>query len=88
MKVLKIGAKWCQGCKIMGPRWKEIETENQWLQTEFYDFDDDKEFVSKLNIMAMPTFIFLDNENNELIRLSGEVEKEKLIEVINQYKDR
>ncbi len=88
MKVLKIGAKWCQGCRIMGPRWKEIESENPWLQTEFYDFDENKEFVSNLNITAMPTFIFLDQNDSELLRLSGEVEKDKLIEVINQYKDK
>ncbi|MFA5086678.1 MAG: thioredoxin family protein [Candidatus Paceibacterota bacterium] len=88
MKVLKIGAKWCQGCKVMGPRWKEIESENPWLQTEFYDFDENKEFVCKMNITAMPSFVFLDQSGNELIRLSGEVEKEKIIETINQYKEK
>jgi thiol-disulfide isomerase/thioredoxin len=87
MKVLKIGATWCSGCKIMGPRWKEIENENPWLETEYYDFDKDKDFVNKLNITAMPTFIFLDKEKNEILRLTGEVEKNKLIEIINEHKD-
>jgi thiol:disulfide interchange protein len=87
MKVIKIGAKWCVGCKIMGPRWKEIEAENPWLKTEFYDFDDDKESVSKLNVAAMPTFIFLSKDGEELLRLTGEIDKIKLIEIINQYKD-
>jgi len=72
----------------MGPRWKEIESENPWLQTEFYDFDENKEFVCKMNITAMPSFVFLDQSGNELIRLSGEVEKEKIIETINQYKEK
>jgi thiol-disulfide isomerase/thioredoxin len=88
MKVIKIGATWCQGCKIMGPRWKEIEVENPWLVTEFYDFDQNKEIVSKYNITAMPSFVFLDKDNNEILRLSGEVDKIKLIEVINQNKDK
>jgi thioredoxin-related protein len=88
MKVVKIGAKWCAGCKIMGPRWKEIEAENLWLKTELYDFDNNKELVSNLNIKAMPTFIFLSKNGEELLRLSGEVDKIKLIETINQYKDR
>lgn len=72
----------------MGPRWKEIEAENNWLQTEFYDFDENKEFVCKLEIKAMPTFIFLDNNGCEIIRLTGEVDKGKLVETINQCKDK
>jgi thiol-disulfide isomerase/thioredoxin len=87
MKVLKIGATWCVGCKIMGPRWKEIEGENPWLQTEYYDFDENKELVDKLHITAMPTFVFLNKEDEEIDRLIGEVEKDKLIETINKYRD-
>ena len=43
MKVLKFGAVWCLGCLIMKPRWTEIETENTWLETEYYDFDESLE---------------------------------------------
>lgn len=42
MKVLKIGAVWCNGCLVMRPRWQEIEKENPWLKTEYFDFDEDK----------------------------------------------
>ena len=41
MKVIKIGAVWCNGCLVMRPRWQEIETENPWLTTEYFDFDQD-----------------------------------------------
>jgi len=34
MKVLKIGAVWCNGCLVMKPRWEELEKENPWLETE------------------------------------------------------
>jgi hypothetical protein len=34
----------------MKPIWKEIEQENDWLQNEFYDFDNDKESLKKYNI--------------------------------------
>jgi thiol-disulfide isomerase/thioredoxin len=89
MKVLKFGAAWCPGCIIMGPRWKEIEAEHSWLQTEYYDFDKDKEAVEKYNINdTLPTFVFLDKESNEFLRLNGEVEKEKLVEIIIQNKDK
>ena len=88
MKVLKFGAAWCTGCIIMKPRWKEIEAELPWLETEYHDFDGDKAMVEKYNLMSLPTFIFLDKEEKEITRLSGEVEKQKLLEVISQNKDR
>jgi thiol-disulfide isomerase/thioredoxin len=89
MKVLKFGAVWCSGCLVMKPRWKEIETENPWLQTEYYDFDQDKEIVGKYHITnVLPVFVFLDKDGNEFLRLDGEIEKNKLIEIINQNKER
>jgi len=89
MKVLKIGASWCQGCLVMKPRWAEIEQENSWLETEMYDYDEDKETIEKYNISKeLPCFIFLDKQGNELLRLYGEVEKEKLVAFINEHKDK
>jgi len=89
MKVLKFGAIWCPGCLIMKPRWKEIETENPSLQTQYFDFDVDKTAVEKYKIdQSLPIFVFLDKEDNEFLRLSGEISKEKLLEVINKNKDR
>jgi thiol-disulfide isomerase/thioredoxin len=89
MKVLKFGAVWCPGCLIMKPRWKEIEAENVWLQTEYYDFDNDKEVVNKYNITdTLPTFIFLDKEDNEILRLNGEIDRDELVNLINQNRNK
>jgi thiol-disulfide isomerase/thioredoxin len=89
MKVLKFGAIWCSGCLVMKPRWKEIETENPWLKTQYFDFDKDKNMVEKYKVdESLPVFIFLDNEENEFLRLNGEISKEKLIEIIGQNKEK
>lgn len=89
MKVVKFGAVWCSGCLVMKPRWAEIESENTWLDTEMYDFDEDKEAVEKYGITdVLPVFIFLDKANNEFMRLNGEVSKAKLLDVINENKNR
>ena len=89
MKILKIGAEWCPGCIVMKPRWKKIEEEHTWLETQYLDFDNDTEEVKKYleEDENLPAFIFLDNQQNELLRLHGEIEEEKLVEVIYQYKD-
>lgn len=89
MKVLKFGAEWCAGCIVMKPRWKEIEGELPWLKTEYYDFDKDKEMVGKHKIdKNLPTFVFLDKEGNEILRLHGEPSKEELLKTIEENKDK
>ncbi len=88
MKVLKFGAIWCSGCLVMKPRWAEIERELTWLITEYHDADTEKELVKKYSVKYYPCFIFFDKEGNEIHREYGEIEKEKLIEIINTYKDK
>jgi thiol-disulfide isomerase/thioredoxin len=89
MKVLKFGAVWCAGCLVMRPRWQEIEKELPWLATEYYDFDKDKEAVEKYKIdQNLPTFVFLDKESREILRLSGEPSKEELLKIIEENKDK
>jgi len=72
----------------MRPRWKEIETELPWLETEYHDFDNDKKAISDYNISSLPTVIFLDKNGAEFERLAGEIEKQKLLDIVNQNKDR
>ena len=88
MKILKFGEVGCPGCVVMKPRWKEIETENPWLETEYYDFGQDKEIAQKYNLTALPTFVFLDKDGDEFLRLSGEIKKDKLVEIINQNRSK
>lgn len=89
MKVLKFGAVWCSGCLVMRPRWQEIEKEIPELKTEYYDFDKDKEMVNKYRIdEKLPAFIFLDNTGIELFRLTGEVDKGKLVNIVKENIDK
>lgn len=89
MKIIKIGALWCSGCLVMKPIWKKIEKDITDLKTIYYDYDENQEEIKTLNIdiKKMPTFIFLDEENQELERVTGEVTEKKLIELINKYKN-
>lgn len=88
MKILKFGAIWCSGCLVMKPRWADIEKELPWLVTEYHDADTEKELVKKYSIQDFPCFIFLDKVGNEIHRECGEVEKDKLIKIINEIKDK
>ncbi len=83
MKVIKIGAIWCNGCLVMKPRWAELEKENPWLKTEFYDYDEHPEIVEKYQVNEnLPVAIVLDDNDKELKRFSGEVEKDELLKTL------
>ncbi|PIR07150.1 MAG: hypothetical protein COV55_01825 [Candidatus Komeilibacteria bacterium CG11_big_fil_rev_8_21_14_0_20_36_20] len=89
MKVLKFGAVWCPGCLVMKPRWVEIEKEHPWLETKYYDYDQDSEKIKEYKIGdKLPVFIFLDKQAQELLRLVGEVSKKELTKIIKESKDK
>ena len=88
MKVLKIGADWCPECLIMKPRWVEVEKELKGLATEYIDYDKNPELKKKYSIDHVPTFIFLDKNDKEIVRLKGIVEKIDLIKIIEANKDK
>lgn len=90
MKVLKIGAVWCPECLVMRPIWKKIEAQNPWLETEYYEYDDNKDVIEKYGLKesVIPTFIFLDKDGNEITRFVGEVEEKVLLEAIEKHKDK
>jgi len=74
----------------MRPIWKKIEAENMALDTEYYDFDERKDIVSKYNIDKgiLPVAIFLDLSGNEILRLSGEVTRERILQAIKEFRYR
>ena len=89
MKILKFGAVWCPACLVMRPIFKQIENEITDLNVENYDYDMNEEEVIQWEIgRKLPVYIFLDQNNNEIIRLIGEQKKDKLINIINENKDK
>lgn len=89
MKVLKIGAIWCSGCLVMGPRWEKVEDDNPWLETEYLDFDDDSDKVKEHQVgKTLPVFIFLGKDGCELDRKVGEITEKEILKLVNKYKDK
>ena len=86
MKIIKIGSTWCSGCIVMKPVWEEIEKEIN-LNTEYFDFDIyEDELKEKYQIGdKLPIIIFLDDNDNELTRIIGEIKKDDLLKKIKEY---
>lgn len=87
MKILKFGAIWCPGCLVMSKVWNEILSEYD-LEIENYDIDIDENICEKYNVDdTLPVYIFLNKKGNEIERLIGEQTKDKLINIIEKYKN-
>ena len=88
MKIIKIGADWCPECIIMRPRWQEVEGLFPEVEMEYYDVDKNPEKRDEYKVENLPTYVFQDNDNNELTRFDGLVEVDDLKNEINKYIDR
>ena len=79
MKVVKINAIWCSGCLIMNKVWNNILKKYD-IETIELDIDMDEDEVEKYNPgKILPVFIVL-NEDKEVLRITGEVKEEEMIE--------
>lgn len=82
MKIIKIGAMWCPACLIMNKKLKEIDDKYS-IEIINYDYDLDEDVVTKYNVgEVLPELIFLDDNNNEFNRLTGEQDINNIIKII------
>lgn len=83
MKVIQITTPWCMSCILMMSRIEDLKEElNFELETLDFEEDDVSEYDPG-NIL--PVFIFMDEKNNEIKRLVGEVSERKLRKVFKTY---
>lgn len=83
MKIIRIEADWCPECVIfMKPIWDEIQKSFPEINMEIFNYDRDEEIKSKYNISKVPTFIFLTDSGEEIIRKNGVISKKEIIEII------
>jgi len=86
MKIIRIEADWCPECVVfMRPIWDEISIEFPGIVMEIFNYDKDEEIKSKYDIKKVPTFIFLNDVEEEIIRKNGIISKEEIIEIINKF---
>ena len=68
MKLVKLGAAWCQPCKMLD---QVLETNDFDVQIEYIDIDASLDKAKKYNIRGVPTVVLEDDEGNELRRFVG-----------------
>lgn len=75
--VLYFSAQWCGPCKAMKPIIEDFEQEYTEPAIIKVDADDEFKLAQEHKIQAVPTFILLSAEGEELNRWKGPMNKEK-----------
>ena len=60
------GAGWCAPCKLSKTLLKD-----QGIKFNELDMDEDSELFEKLNVRGIPTFVFVDDNNNVINTITG-----------------
>ena len=72
----------------MEPMWEEIESEFPELKTEYFESDEHPDLLKKYEVKEIPTFIFLDKDEKEILRLEGLQNKEELVKIVKENIDK
>lgn len=82
MKIIKITAMWCPSCLIMNDLITDLVNESN-FELVSYDFDLDQDVVIKYNVgTILPVLIKIDEDGNEIKRITGEHSKKEIIDFI------
>jgi thioredoxin 1 len=79
-KILYFTAAWCGPCRAMAPAIEELSSI---LNIEKIDVDSKDLRITDFRIKAVPSFILINQQNNELKRIVGLQSKETLINLYN-----
>ncbi len=86
MRVVKIGAVWCNGCLVMNNVWnKVLKTKD--IECLSLDIDMDEEEVKPYNVGdVLPVFIFYKGDK-EVKRIVGEKSYDEMISIIEEIEN-
>lgn len=82
MTLLDFYADWCQPCKMMEPIIEKFKEENPNIIVEKVNTEEQIDLAVSYNINVLPTFVLLDDNNEEVKRHLGVLNPVKLKEFV------
>lgn len=87
MKILKFSASWCGPCRVFANTFKKVSEMEKYKDIEFKSIDIEEDegelYVEKYNIRSVPTILLLDEDDNIIYKLSGNIPLDDFVSMIN-----
>ena len=87
IKVVDCSASWCGPCRVFANTFKKVSEMEEYKDIEFKSIDIESDegelYVEKYNIRSVPTILLLDENDNIIYKLSGNIPLEDLVSMIN-----
>lgn len=88
-KIVKLSSSWCGPCRVFANTFKKASEMEAYKDIEFksvdIENDDDGEvFVEKFGVRSVPTTVLLDENDNLIYKLMGNVTLNDFTDVINK----
>lgn len=94
VKIVKLSAEWCQPCKVFAKTFEKVKEMDEYKDIEFkeIDIENDEEgemFAEKHQVRSVPTTILLDENDEPIYKVMGNIPQNDFITIINEaLKDR
>lgn len=89
VKIVKLHAEWCSPCKSYKTTFDEVSKMKQYKDIEFTEIDiEDEEIgepmVEKYDVKTVPTTLLLDENNDLIYKIIGNIPLNDLTDVIDK----
>lgn len=86
-KIVDAKASWCGPCRVFANTFKKVSEMEKYKGIEFKSIDIEEDegelYVEKYNIRSVPTILLLDENDNIIYKLSGNIPLDDFVSMIN-----
>ena len=87
--ICKLSAQWCSPCKVFATTFHKVEQMEEYKDIEFKEIDiendeDGEAFAQKYQIRSVPTTLILDENDNVIYKVMGNIPQKDFVEIINK----